>query len=88
MTLSQKQKALGIVVPKPAPQAPKPAPTLAQAKAKAEAGKPGSYTVQSGDTLWSISQKTGMSVEELKKLNGLTDARALKAGMVIKVKKA
>lgn len=87
MSLSQKQKALGIEVPKKAPAA-KPAPTLAQAKAQNEAGKAGSYTVQRGDTLWSISQKTGMSVEELKKLNGLTDARALRAGMVIKVKKA
>ncbi|MCP3761272.1 LysM peptidoglycan-binding domain-containing protein [Domibacillus sp. A3M-37] len=31
-----------------------------------------SYTVQSGDTLWSISQKTGTTVDQLKSSNGLS----------------
>ncbi|WP_046174461.1 LysM peptidoglycan-binding and 3D domain-containing protein [Domibacillus indicus] len=31
-----------------------------------------SYTVQSGDTLWSISQKTGTTVDQLKAANGLS----------------
>jgi len=31
-----------------------------------------SYTIQSGDTLWSISQKTGTTVEQLKAANGLS----------------
>jgi N-acetylmuramoyl-L-alanine amidase len=31
-----------------------------------------SYTVQSGDTLWNISQKTGTSVDQLKSANGLS----------------
>ena len=31
-----------------------------------------SYTVKSGDTLWSISKKNGISVDELKKVNGLS----------------
>lgn len=35
--------------------------------------KNGSYTVQNGDTLFSISRKTGASVESLKSANGLTN---------------
>lgn len=31
-----------------------------------------SYTIQSGDTLWSISQKTGTTVDQLKSANGLS----------------
>ncbi|MEM1502911.1 LysM peptidoglycan-binding domain-containing protein [Domibacillus sp. 8LH] len=31
-----------------------------------------SYTIQQGDTLWSISQKTGTTVEQLKAANGLS----------------
>ncbi|OLN24071.1 peptidoglycan-binding protein [Domibacillus antri] len=31
-----------------------------------------SYTVQSGDTLWSISQKNGTTVDQLKAANGLS----------------
>jgi 3D (Asp-Asp-Asp) domain-containing protein len=30
------------------------------------------YTVQSGDTLWSISQKSGTNVDQLKAVNGLS----------------
>jgi N-acetylmuramoyl-L-alanine amidase len=47
--------------PKPAPKPAAPAPV---SKAK-------SYTVVKGDTLWGISRKTGVSVENIKKINGL-----------------
>ena len=43
------------------------------------------YTVQSGDSLYSISKKTGVSVEQLKKLNGLGDKYMLHPGQKIKV---
>ncbi|GAA5494558.1 LysM domain-containing protein [Rubritalea squalenifaciens DSM 18772] len=40
----------------------------------------GSYVVQSGDTVWRISQKFHVSQDELLKLNGLSDPRKLKVG--------
>lgn len=43
------------------------------------------YTVQPGDTLYSISRKYGLSLEELKKLNGLT-TNQLSVGQSIKIK--
>ncbi|WP_082766250.1 peptidoglycan DD-metalloendopeptidase family protein [Paramesorhizobium deserti] len=39
----------------------------------------GSYTVQSGDSLYAISQKTGASVDAIKKANGLTNG-AIRVG--------
>jgi membrane-bound lytic murein transglycosylase D len=44
----------------------------------------GSYVVQPGDTLWSIARKTGLTIEQLKRLNNLTDSK-LKAGQTLKV---
>lgn len=43
------------------------------------AKKNGSYIVQSGDTLYSVSRKTGASVESLKSANGLTNG-AIRVG--------
>jgi membrane-bound lytic murein transglycosylase D len=43
------------------------------------------YTVQNGDSLYSISKKTGVSVEQLKKLNGLGDKYMLHPGQKIKI---
>jgi membrane-bound lytic murein transglycosylase D len=46
------------------------------------------YVVQKGDTLWSISQRyPGVTVDEIKKTNGIYDNRALKAGQKIKIPK-
>jgi murein DD-endopeptidase MepM/ murein hydrolase activator NlpD len=39
------------------------------------------YTVRPGDSLYRISRRTGVSVTELKRTNGITDVRALKPGM-------
>jgi len=41
--------------------------------------KNGSYIVQSGDTLYSVSRKTGVSVESLKSANGLSNG-AIRVG--------
>ena len=38
------------------------------------------HTVKSGDTLWDISKKYGVSVEQIRKLNGLSSKAVLKIG--------
>lgn len=43
------------------------------------------YTVQKGDSLWSIATKYGLTVDELKKLNNLT-SNTISVGMNLKVK--
>ncbi len=43
------------------------------------------YTVQKGDTFWGIAKKNAISVEELKKINGLTDSTTLKIGQKLKI---
>ncbi|MCR5219322.1 M23 family metallopeptidase [Treponema sp.] len=43
------------------------------------------YTVQKGDTLYRIAKINGITVDELKKLNGLEDASALKVGAKLKI---
>ncbi len=44
------------------------------------------YVVQKGDTLWSISRKTGVSVEQLKQINNLT-SNTISIGQQLKLKK-
>lgn len=44
------------------------------------------YTVQPGDTLWQIASKyQGVSIESIKKLNNIKNAKSLKPGTKIKV---
>jgi LysM repeat protein len=45
------------------------------------------YEVQSGDTLTSIAQKTGISVAEIQALNPEVDPQTLIAGEVLKLQK-
>jgi len=44
------------------------------------------YTVRQGDTLWKIAQKhDGTTVEEIRKLNNISNDKSLKPGQKIKV---
>lgn len=43
------------------------------------------YVVKSGDTLWSIARNNGLTVDELKRINGLT-SNSLSIGQVLKLK--
>jgi membrane-bound lytic murein transglycosylase D len=42
------------------------------------------YVVQTGDTLWDISKRTGLTIEQLKSLNNLTTSK-LKPGQMLKL---
>ena len=44
------------------------------------------YIVKKGDTLWSISRETGLSVNEIKELNNLT-SNLLSVGQSLKIKR-
>jgi membrane-bound lytic murein transglycosylase D len=45
------------------------------------------YKVKSGDTLWEIAKKySGVTENDIMKLNNMTSGRSLKAGQVIKIK--
>jgi N-acetylmuramoyl-L-alanine amidase len=76
---------------KPAPKpvakpAPKPAPKPV-APTPAPAPKADTYTVKAGDTLWGISKATGVSVADLKAINGLK-SDVLQIGQVLRLTKA
>ena len=43
------------------------------------------YTVSPGDCLWSISQRCGLSVEELVRLNDIADPQLIHAGDVLRI---
>lgn len=47
-----------------------------------------SYTVQKGDTFYRIAKINGISVDELKDLNNITDESILKIGSVLKIPKS
>lgn len=80
---------------KPAPSVAKATPTTKPAvaktaePAKAAAAKPSastrSHTVKPKDTFYSISRKYGVNVNDLMKINGVTDPGKLREGTVLKV---
>jgi LysM repeat protein len=64
-----------------------PAQTQQQPQKKKPRTTKKTYTVQSGDTLTSISQKTGIPVAELQALNPEVDPQILIAGETLKLQK-
>jgi flagellum-specific peptidoglycan hydrolase FlgJ len=70
----------------PAPKVQEaPKPVMPRPEEEAVALEVGSYRVQQGDTLYSISKKHNLSVDELMSLNGLSN-NAISIGQVLKVK--
>lgn len=65
-----------------APKAPEPARNSAEASPSPAAG--GAYKVASGDTLYGISRKTGVSVDDIKRANGLSDG-LIKVGQTLTI---
>ena len=48
----------------------------------------GSYTVKSGDVLYTIARQNKIKLEDLQRYNGITDVRRVKPGMVLHVPSA
>ncbi len=65
-----------------APPTPKPAPKAAVSKPAASGEI---YTVKSGDTLYSVSTRFGVSVDRLKQLNNIT-GNTIRPGQSLRVK--
>jgi membrane-bound lytic murein transglycosylase D len=47
--------------------------------------KPGIHQLAEGETLWSVAQQYGVSVDDLKRWNGIRHARALRPGLNLRV---
>ncbi|MGJ5609795.1 LysM peptidoglycan-binding domain-containing protein [Micrococcus luteus] len=60
------------------------APTSPPAPAPAPAPAPGTYTVREGDGWWIIAYRTGVTMETLQRLNGMTATTVLHPGMVLR----
>ncbi|OOE21194.1 peptidoglycan endopeptidase LytE [Bacillus subtilis] len=59
--------------------------TSTSSKSSSSSSSSSTYKVKSGDSLWKISKKYGMTINELKKLNGLK-SDLLRVGQVLKLK--
>jgi LysM repeat protein len=60
--------------------------SLGLAPVHGQAGTDSTYTVESGDTLFSIAQEYGVSVRALKAWNDLADASAIQVGQILRVR--
>ena len=93
VSMSASPTTISVDVATPTPGiAPPSSPTVAAQDVSptppASPTKPGSsetvtYTIQSGDTLYSIAQRYGMTLDEIMKLNNITDSSSLTVGQVL-----
>ena len=67
-------------------EAARPAPIpLAQAAPETTARYDGTYTVKPGDSLYSIARSNSVKFSELQQVNGISDPRRVKPGMVLRI---
>lgn len=85
LTKLEKRRPLVVAPPKPPPAAPKAATPKASPPKSAAPAKTRQHTVQKGETIYKISRKYGMSVEALRKLNGIGEDFTIYPGQKIKV---
>ncbi len=62
---------------------PTPIPTPTAAAAAGECGE--TYTVEAGDSPFSIAEKCGVDVNDLQELNDIDDPRSLRVGQELKM---
>jgi len=60
-------------------------PAVASTPAPSPGGKPGMHQLAEGETLWSVAQQYGVSVDDLKRWNRIRHARSLRPGLNLRV---
>lgn len=92
VAVSASPTTISTVEETPTPGEEVPSPTVAVQEATptsppppTDTPSPGTieYTIQSGDTLYSIAQRYNITVDELKAANNITDAESLTVGQVL-----
>jgi len=81
-TTAGKAGATKTVAAKAGTAAPAKAGTVVPAKVETAVPAAGKYTIKKGDTLWELSRKYGLTVDEIKKLNNLKSDK-LQVGQVL-----
>jgi lipoprotein NlpD len=79
------QKPAPVVDRSGMPSAARPAAAAEKPASPTREAKDGVYTVQRGDTLYSIAMDFGVDVRELARWNGLPDASVLRVGQALRV---
>ncbi len=70
----------------PSPVQERSGTVVAQRAPASNAGKPTVHELAAGESLWSVAQRYGVSVEEIKRWNGIKDHTRLPIGMRLTVK--
>jgi LysM repeat protein len=79
---------VAVVDESPAPKAKMIKPNVdhsTQPKTSQVAASGKKYVVQNGDSIWRIANRFKVSQEKVMKLNGISDARKIKAGMKLEI---
>jgi len=69
----------------PVAPAPQVGPTLAAAAASAPVATSGTYTVQAGESVYSIARKHNVKPQDIMAANGISDVTKVKFGQVLKM---